>query len=92
MKAHESGASGSAEFSGFMNVPVVYCDDDGGSEAPELPQAKDRGTLPTESRVESIFLRIVRQLDYLYRTADMMNSRLDDLQAEIDDLVRQNVE
>ena len=58
----------------------------------QYEKVKAMGTLPTERRINDIFLRIVRQLDYLYRTADMMNTRLDDLQNEIDDLVRKNVE
>ena len=95
MEQSQSPRAIDGDFAAFQDIPVVSFGDDEDGEngrSQDLPKVKAMGTLPTERRINDIFLRIVRQLDYLYRTADMMNTRLDDLQNEIDDLVQKNVE
>ena len=48
------------------------------------------GTLPSSQKLEKVFQRLICQLDFLKRTANMMIDRMDVLQGEIDELKIQN--
>lgn len=48
------------------------------------------GTLPSSQKLEKVFQRLICQLDFLKRTANMMIDRMDLLQGEIDELKVQN--
>lgn len=48
------------------------------------------GSLPSSQKLEKIFQRLICQLDFLRRTANMMTNRMDILQKEIDELKTQN--
>ena len=63
-----------------MSHPVYTSDND----------TKKPGILPTEARMNSIFQRMITQIDFLGRTIGMMNTRLDYLQSEIDELRGEN--
>ena len=48
------------------------------------------GTLPSSQKLEKVFQRLICQIDFLKRTANMMVNRMDMLQGEIDELKIQN--
>ena len=73
----------------FANIPVQKADEEHDVNSSKM---KVNGALPTKARIDDIFLRMTRQLDYLNRTANMLNTRLDYLQMDIDELFRVNVE
>jgi hypothetical protein len=57
------------------------------------PSGLDRsliGSMPSPSRLNKIFTRIRSQVDFLTQTAELMSSRLDFLQKEINELKEEN--
>lgn len=68
-------------------VPIVI---NTGSSPAILDDTKKSGTLPTEARMNSIFQRMITQLDFISRTIGMMNERLDCLQSEVDEMRSEN--
>ena len=56
----------------------------------EIYNVHNFGTLPSDIKLDKIFQRLITQLDFLSRTANMMNKRLDSIQEEINELNKQN--
>ena len=52
--------------------------------------ALNYGSFPSSQKLEKIFQRLICQLDFLKKTANMMTNRMDILQKEIDELKTQN--
>lgn len=77
--SYDEITSGSGYQSDFIDSDCDVIDED---QIPSL----ECGALPTHERLNKIFTRMSMQLDFLTRTAAMMNNRMNILQNDIDHL------